>query len=438
MRQKKLIETELDTKYFGLIKFQENILLELIKSNRLNSSYVNDSSVKNDYLRLQIHNYYYVEEKLKKIFELLDESERIEKEFVLQSIKNILNCYLRELEDINLLEKDTLNLLQNEKDKAIINVIEQQRKAIARETYYLIKCYILISEKLESINNIVENNVTERKSFLASFEECKNKCEKILNIYKMQERLKTNNLNYNTLKVDKIIQEFLVISQEKLQLIKRNTDNINTQIQNLIKSINNLLVDRVYFDENDTIMSLKIANFLPFEIKQKENLVALNNNNSEIDTKVISEDKFWTESFFVSNDINISLVIENIKSLIEGELTKIASLQLSITDDNYTVITEKKDKYQELENLLKNKKWQEADQLTTKIVMEIINKESIIDVILEDLLSFPKNSLQSLDRLWIKHSSNQYGFSVQKRILTQYSDVASNYYGYKNTANRSF
>lgn len=438
MLQKRINKTENNIKYFNLVTAKENILQELIKFHQLNSSYVNNVSIKHSYSSFQVDHLNYIEAKFQKIGELLLESEEVEKEYVLQSSTKLLNFYLRELEEINSLEKERLNLLQNERDDSIIKIIEQQRKVIAKETYCLIKCYILISDKLDSINQTSEKNIVERKQFLESFEECKTKCKKIITIYKMQERLASNSLtdnqNYDVLKVDKVIHEFLIVCQEKLNLIKKNSQRIGTEIQNLIQSINELLVDKVHVDVEDSILSKKIASFLPNQIINKEHLMVLN-NGCEIETRVLNEGEFITENVFISTDTDINSIIENIKSLIEKELNDNYSSQLSFGENDDIILTQKKIEYQKLEELLINKKWQEADQITTKIFMEVINKKSVINVVFQDLLQFPRNSFQSLDKLWLKHSNNKYGFSVQKKILNQCDEIISSYDNNRNYKN---
>lgn len=72
--------------------------------------------------------------------------------------------------------------------------------------------------------------------------------------------------------------------------------------------------------------------------------------------------------------------------------------------------------YQPLEDLLQQGKWLEADQLTQKLMLKAVNKETFGWLDRTSMQKFPCEDLQSLDRLWNQYSQGKFGFSVQKRI----------------------
>lgn len=72
--------------------------------------------------------------------------------------------------------------------------------------------------------------------------------------------------------------------------------------------------------------------------------------------------------------------------------------------------------YQPLEDLLRQHKWYEADQLTQKLMLKAVNKEDFGWIDRASMQQFPCEDLQSLDRLWNRYSQGKFGFSVQKRI----------------------
>lgn len=362
----------------------------------------------------------YIEVEFQKICKLLLEGETIEKEFVWQFTTKLLNFFLREFDNLNSLEKERVNLLKNETDNSVIKILELQRKAIAKKAYYLIKCYILISEKLENIKKIRNNNLVEREAFLLKFEESKNKYMKILKIYNLEKNLRVNNIfnkvDYEPIKIDRVIQEFLITCQEKLKLIRKNSKNLNGEVQTLIDSVNSLIFDDKLenFDVQDPLLSKKIASFLPSEIVKKENLVVLNDDKYEC----------INESFFTSNYIDITSIIANIQLFIQDELDNNNSLELTV---DYIISSDNRNLYEELENLLQKKKWQEADRKTSEIFLEVTKKKYSVNITLEDLIHFPRNSFLKLDQLWLKYSDGKYGFSVQKKILSEYEETIDAY-----------
>ena len=76
----------------------------------------------------------------------------------------------------------------------------------------------------------------------------------------------------------------------------------------------------------------------------------------------------------------------------------------------------KTSRYVQLEQLLKAGKWQEADQETWRIMLEVKDKDAGDYLTSDDLKTFPCEDLLTIDRLWVEASNGHFGFSVQKKI----------------------
>jgi len=76
-------------------------------------------------------------------------------------------------------------------------------------------------------------------------------------------------------------------------------------------------------------------------------------------------------------------------------------------------------KYQQLEDLLKNQQWREADQETYRLMITTVGKENGQWFGRGDLENFPCDDLQTLDQLWVNYSNGKWGFSAQKQIWQQ-------------------
>jgi hypothetical protein len=72
--------------------------------------------------------------------------------------------------------------------------------------------------------------------------------------------------------------------------------------------------------------------------------------------------------------------------------------------------------YTHLRDLLKAGQWREADRETYDVMIRAVGKESGDWLYRDELLNFPCTDLRTIDRLWVKYSQGQFGFSVQKRI----------------------
>ncbi|MGK7872263.1 MAG: GUN4 domain-containing protein [Xenococcaceae cyanobacterium] len=73
-------------------------------------------------------------------------------------------------------------------------------------------------------------------------------------------------------------------------------------------------------------------------------------------------------------------------------------------------------RYEKLRDLLAAGKWKEADQQTTKIMLEVAGKESQEEITPNLLKTFPCNAIVVIDRLWTKASNKRFGFSVQLQL----------------------
>ena len=106
-----------------------------------------------------------------------------------------------------------------------------------------------------------------------------------------------------------------------------------------------------------------------------------------------------------------------------GRLEIVVQVWESIKDEKLKLLREQEEKrllqlktyFRKLDQLLSEGKWKEADQETTKLILKSANKEEGW-VLLDDWPNFPQEELRLIDQLWLKHSQNRFGFSVQKKI----------------------
>lgn len=112
---------------------------------------------------------------------------------------------------------------------------------------------------------------------------------------------------------------------------------------------------------------------------------------------------------------NILIKPKEIKSF---ESTGLKALDLFRETDSISY--ERDFDYPTLRNLLEERKWQEADQETTAILLKerVIKVEDTNTVILiKDI--FLDRVLHRIDALWQEHSDGRFGFRVQKEIWSE-------------------
>jgi serine/threonine protein kinase len=72
--------------------------------------------------------------------------------------------------------------------------------------------------------------------------------------------------------------------------------------------------------------------------------------------------------------------------------------------------------FTQLDRLLSQGKWKEADQETGKVMCKIMGREKEGYLTDDNCKNFPKEELKIIDQLWVKYSNGKFGFSVQKKI----------------------
>jgi GUN4-like/Effector-associated domain 1/CHAT domain len=72
--------------------------------------------------------------------------------------------------------------------------------------------------------------------------------------------------------------------------------------------------------------------------------------------------------------------------------------------------------YTKLRNFLKAQQWKEADAETLAVMLKVAGGKTQGWLNVKSIENFPCTDLRTIDQLWIKYTSERFGFSVQKRI----------------------
>jgi serine/threonine-protein kinase len=73
-------------------------------------------------------------------------------------------------------------------------------------------------------------------------------------------------------------------------------------------------------------------------------------------------------------------------------------------------------RYQKLQQFLEAGKWREADEETTRVMLQVARREKQKWLDKPSINQFPCEDLHQIDSLWLEYSNGRFGFSVQKRI----------------------
>ena len=123
---------------------------------------------------------------------------------------------------------------------------------------------------------------------------------------------------------------------------------------------------------------------------------------------------------FKAEDLQAEHRVSMLSSIPNKQATKISSnspdSNQNIAKRSFELRSARGIDYQELEDLLKEKKWYKADELTNYLMLEAAKQEDALSLNTDDIAAFPCEDLQTIDKLWVHYSNSKFGFSVQKKI----------------------
>ncbi|MGC9525259.1 MAG: GUN4 domain-containing protein [Limnospira sp.] len=125
-----------------------------------------------------------------------------------------------------------------------------------------------------------------------------------------------------------------------------------------------------------------------------------------------SEEGWIWQNFLQGNSVDRELE-KILDRLVERDFGKRYQSATEVLDDLEPVTPRR---YQRLENLLAIAKWREADEETTRLMLQVAGRKNEGWLRVKDIENFPCQDLRVIDRLWVKYSGGRFGFSVQKQI----------------------
>ncbi|MCC5614100.1 GUN4 domain-containing protein [Nostoc sp. CHAB 5836] len=288
-------------------------------------------------------------------------------------------------EGIKTLGEDTKSQKQNiqqihEELELYKEVYEYQTKAIKvrKEIAKIAKTVINFEDYFTPFQSLIDEIVKLDANFYATVEEIKNLANNTLNF---QSNLSTIQ-DIET--VSGNIINLLVASYDKRDRLKDaflESKLLNLQIHNLDCSDDNIPLNQAIY---------LISNYMSTQLVDQRKVLGTEENKIIYKNSTLSLEK--TELIKQNNnDINSAKEFDNKKNI-----------------DN-----------SQLQSLLAQSKWKEADIETAKLMLQVIGKNYWNEVYKEDILNFPCECFHSIEQLWQQYSYGYFGFSVQQSIWSE-------------------
>ncbi|MUH01582.1 hypothetical protein F7734_58725, partial [Scytonema sp. UIC 10036] len=239
--------------------------------------------------------------------------------------------------------------------------------------------------------------------------------------------------------LENFLQEYFSPFQSLIdEVVKLDADFYATvgEIKNLADSALNSPLNLLKLEETDTI-SDKFLDILVVSYEKKHRLKDAFNKSQFLDEKFhnfeLSDDIITLDKVIdsISNYTSDRLVIqrkllgiEETNVVATNSIPSLEKIELVDTSNNdVTLIKEfpssRNIDYSQLQKLLEQYKWKEADIETAKLMLKIMGRNDWNEVYKEDINNFSCTALHTIDRLWQQYSRGYFGFSIQQSIWSE-------------------
>ncbi|WP_265275921.1 GUN4 domain-containing protein [Nostoc sp. KVJ3] len=238
---------------------------------------------------------------------------------------------------------------------------------------------------------------------------------------------------------EKTLQDYFHPFQSLIDEVVKVDENFYATVGDIKNLADNILQSQLnlFSHEEAETISENLLNFMVASYEKKERLKDAFIESQLLDWQAhifdLSDDTISLEKaiYLISNYLSDEIADQkNILGIAEENIIDIKSLPIVEERDikvlnNKDIIFTKEFKssnsisYSELQNLLTQQMWKEADLETTKLMLQVMGKNYWNEVYKEDIDNFSCESFQTIDQFWKQYSHGYFGFSVQQAIWNE-------------------
>ncbi|GAA6617376.1 GUN4 domain-containing protein [Scytonema sp. NUACC26] len=356
--------------------------------------------------------------------------------------KDLFNQKYIEIKKIN----DERNKLEikNQKNHQIIEKLKWEKQENLKSILLLSNTNFLMLEKIQLLTEGIKNIAEDTKKQKQIIQQIVKDLEVYQEIYEYQIRAtkirqEIAKIAETAINLENFLQDYFSPFQSLIdEVVKLDADFYTTvgEIKNLADSALNSPSNLLKLEEADTI-SEKFLDLLVASYEKKDRLKdAFNKSelldgqfpNFELSDDIITLDKIiYSISNYTSEQLAVQrklLGIEETNVVNTNFILPLEKRELVNTSNNDVTFTKdfkssKNIDYSQLQNLLAQNKWKEADLETAKLMLKVMGKNDWNEVYKEDINNFSCKALYTIDRLWQQHSRGYFGFSIQQSIWSE-------------------
>ena len=203
------------------------------------------------------------------------------------------------------------------------------------------------------------------------------------------------------------------------EILWRNHANVSDQLADILNKMVQERLSERYSDASEALAALTPL-LTQYNTVLAQNYSSVSQANTQKSSPVnISQSATATTP--ISRVPSVKSVTQSIKSSLGGIITVIffvGGVYITIENLRPPEALLKAD-YTELQNLLEQGNWKEADKETEKVMLKIANREAEGWIDANTIESLSCSDLRELDQVWIKYSEGKFGLSIQKEIYLE-------------------
>ncbi|ODG96167.1 hypothetical protein A4S05_02090 [Nostoc sp. KVJ20] len=360
--------------------------------------------------------------------------------FLLTLTDDLKTLFKHKYLEIKSLEEERRKLeLKNEKNPKILDGLRWEKQENFKAVLLLSNAYFLMLEKIRLLGEGIKNLAEDTKNQKEIVRQIVKDLEVHQEIYEYQRkaykvRQDIAKIAHTAINFENSLQDYFSPFQSLIDEVVKVDEYFYTtvgDIKNLGDSILKNQSNLFNLEENEAI-SETFLDFMVTSYEKKARLKDAFIQSQLLDWQIHNFDLSENGVFL---DKGIDLISNYISKQLtdqRAEVTFVSTAPLStveetglmgLTNNNVRLTKEfssnKDIDYTQLQDLLAQHKWKEADIETTKLMLKVMNKNYWNEVYKEDIDNFSCQELHSIDQLWEQYSYGYFGFSIQQTIWSE-------------------
>jgi predicted nucleic acid-binding Zn-ribbon protein len=362
--------------------------------------------------------------------------------FLLRLTDDLKQMFVQKYVEIKNLDKERKKLeIKNYNNQKILDKLKWEKQENYKSILLLSNASFLMLEKIKLLSEGLKTLSEDTKTQKQIIQQVIKELEIYQEIYEYQKkaqklRQEIVEIAKTAINFENYLQDYFSPFQSLIDKVGEvdedfyaTVGDIKNLAENILNSQSNLLVPKNVEAISETFLDFMVTSYEKKErLKDafiQSTLLDWQIHTFEADERVFLDRSIDSISNYISEqfaDRRLRIAKANFVSITPlFNVAKTSLMRLDKTTSPQKFQHNKID-YTQLQDLLAQHKWKEADIETTKLMLQVIGKSYWNEVYQKDINNFSCEALYAIDRLWREYSHDYFGFSIQQNIWSEMGD----------------